>query len=266
MDRGHTQTKSVGWETQADLVWLTEEGGLIVADYKFGNALVSPKGNLQLMFYACAAIDTLAIEPTECTLAIIQPSNVHSVLSTQEVSLFELQQFREVLLNAAERAYKDPFYATGSWCHFCRGKVKCPEFNALVSTSAKMDPEGGLTPVQLRWALDHADRLREWCDDVKALALREMTRGVDVPGKALAPGRKGRREWKAGALTVLQKQGLTTTTTKTETLSPRQFELNNKDVDISKLVEQRRSGPRIVDAASKEATLAQQTLQDFFNE
>lgn len=104
-------------------------GTLHVFDYKFGAGYgVSPKENLQMIFYALALAYLHHWNFKRVRLWIIQPRiKGYDGPLFWEISIDELRAYVPFFEESIENVLKYPDrYKEGSWCHFCKGKKKCP--------------------------------------------------------------------------------------------------------------------------------------------
>lgn len=105
-------------------------GTLHVLDFKYGKGyVVSPKENLQMLFYALAMAHKLDWNFVKARLWIIQPrSKGYDGPVFWDVSICELRtewlgRFRLAVDNVLKNPTK---YVEGQWCHWCKAKAICP--------------------------------------------------------------------------------------------------------------------------------------------
>lgn len=104
-------------------------GTLHVFDYKYGKGhAVSPKNNLQMIFYGLGLAAKYDWNFKRVKLWIIQPriKGYDGPLSW-ELSITELKAYADMFKRAVDRVEKTPYdFAEGSWCHWCKAKAVCP--------------------------------------------------------------------------------------------------------------------------------------------
>jgi len=105
-------------------------GTLHVFDYKYGKGhVVSPKDNLQMLFYGIGLAYKYHWNFKKVRLWIIQPRiKGYDGPIYWEQSIFELKSKVRDFEKAVERVLKNPsLYIEGSWCHWCAAKSICPK-------------------------------------------------------------------------------------------------------------------------------------------
>lgn len=183
----------------ADCIQIAE-GVLWVTDYKNGAGVpVDAEQNPQMMLYALGALAmyTLVYGDSIQTIrmTIVQPA-LHSV-SDWEISRAELKDWgREVLTPAAMQADSedpgDP--CPGDWCRFCPIKNQCRErANKVLAVEAfgkKLPPL--LSDAEVGQALQQAEGLVAWYNDLKDYALQSCLDGKPIAGFKAVEGRSSR--------------------------------------------------------------------------
>lgn len=104
-------------------------GTLHVFDYKYGAGhSVSPKENLQMIFYAMGLADKHQWNFKKVRMWIIQPRiKGYDGPSYWDLSITGLLHYVDVFRDAVERVLRLPNkYVEGSWCHWCKAKKICP--------------------------------------------------------------------------------------------------------------------------------------------
>lgn len=104
-------------------------GTLHVFDYKYGAGhAVSPKENLQMIFYALGLAYLYDWNFKRVRLWIIQPRiKGYDGPLFWEISIGDLRKYVDVFKRAVARVEKNPtHYVEGSWCHWCKAKGNCP--------------------------------------------------------------------------------------------------------------------------------------------
>lgn len=185
----------------ADCIQIAESV-LWVTDYKNGAGVpVEADHNPQMMTYALGALAMYALiygdSIQTIKLTIVQPA-LHSV-SDWEISRTELEEWgREVLTPAAVRAdSEDPGdLCPGDWCRFCPLKNQCRErANKVLAVEAfgkKLPPL--LSDAEVGQALQQAEGLVVWYNDLKEYALQACLAGKQIAGFKAVEGRSS-RDW-----------------------------------------------------------------------
>ncbi len=107
-------------------------GALEVFDYKYGKGVVSPKGNLQMIFYAIGLASKYDWNFKRVRVWIIQPRIPGFDWNERGPSFWtmtipELKIYAELFSKAVERVLKEPEkYVEGLHCHWCAAKSVCP--------------------------------------------------------------------------------------------------------------------------------------------
>ncbi len=104
-------------------------GTLHVFDYKYGAGhAVSPKENLQMIFYGLGLAHQYEWNFKKVRLWIIQPRiKGYDGPTFWELSILELKAYVKKFTDAIERVEKFPqLYVEGSHCHWCNAKGICP--------------------------------------------------------------------------------------------------------------------------------------------
>ncbi|HHW24353.1 MAG TPA: DUF2800 domain-containing protein [Clostridiales bacterium] len=182
---------------------------LHVIDFKYGKGVpVEAEENPQIMLYALgaysaykmiAAIDTVK-------MAIIQP-RLRKEPSEWEISINDLLAWGENIRPIARKAYEGRGeFNPGDHCKFCRARFTC-RARAASYLSLEDDYAYGrplemqdeypdaplLTREQIGAAIQRAEGLLEWVEDLKRWALAECLAGRPVPGWKAVEGRSVRQ-------------------------------------------------------------------------
>lgn len=182
---------------------------LHVIDFKYGKGVpVEAEENPQIMLYALgaysaykmiAAIDTVK-------MAIIQP-RLRKEPSEWEISINDLLAWGENIRPIARKAYEGRGeFNPGDHCRFCRARFTC-RARAASYLSLEDDYAYGrplemqdeypdaplLTREQIGAAIQRAEGLLEWVEDLKRWALAECLAGRPVPGWKAVEGRSVRQ-------------------------------------------------------------------------
>jgi hypothetical protein len=214
-----------------DVVIVTSDYELVVADFKFGHTPVEVVENSQLLIYAVAAHDELSLgyEIKRGRLMILQPKA--RGVTEWAFDLEYLERFRALMRSkaiSAVNAWRDQdTIDQATWeetylnpkpndrdCAFCRAMATCPsaqrymqetvgaDFQAIVD-----DPKGALPEVSsdpavapdkwLATMMDAAPFAEDFFTAVRAETERRLLQNIDsVPGYGLELGRKGNRRFK----------------------------------------------------------------------
>jgi hypothetical protein len=104
-------------------------GVLHVFDYKYGaGKMVSPKENLQMIFYAIGLAHQYHWNFKRVRVWIIQPRiKGYDGPLFWDVPILELRAYVARFRKAVERVEREPTtYVEGTWCHWCKAKSVCP--------------------------------------------------------------------------------------------------------------------------------------------
>jgi len=204
------------------------DGRAVILDWKFGDGvMVEAEENMQLMFYAAAAMRTPACQwafegVTEVECVIIQPPYIRTWTTTVErIKKFERQLARAV----ASAALPNAPINMGDHCRWCAAKPICPVKTgqldrARVAAMKEIDVD------KLAEYLAAAEGVEDFIAACRALAYRMLENGVPVPGYKLV-NKRASRYWAdpSTALARLKDLGLAETdVTKTDLLSVAQAE------------------------------------------
>lgn len=214
------------------------DGRAVILDWKFGDGvMVEAEENMQLMFYAAAAMRTpscaWAFEGvTEVECVIIQPPFLKTwTTTTERIAAFERQLVRAVNTSKLPSA---PL-AAGDWCKWCAAKPVCPVKTGQIDRMRQASLEA-VDASKLAQYLDAADDVEDFIKSIRALAHTMLENDTPVPGYKLV-AKRATRHWAnpQTALEGLVGLGLTETdVTKTELLSVAQAEkvLKKHKIDL----------------------------------
>ena len=214
------------------------EGRAVILDWKFGDGvMVEAEENMQLMFYAAAALRTPACAwafdgVTEIDCVIIQPPYIRVWTTTLDrIAAFERQLVRAV---AASGLPKAPL-ADGDWCKWCTAKPICPIKTGQLDRIKQVAMQS-IDVDKLASYLAVADDVEDFIKSVRALAHQMLENDMPVPGYKLV-AKRATRHWAdpTTAQDALIGLGLTKTdVTKTELLSVAQAEkvLKKHKIDL----------------------------------
>ena len=214
------------------------EGRAVILDWKFGDGvMVEAEENMQLMFYAAAALRTPACAwafdgVTEIDCVIIQPPYIRVWTTTLDrIAAFERQLVRAV---AASGLPKAPL-ADGDWCKWCTAKPICPIKTGQLDRIKQVAMQS-IDVDKLASYLAVADDVEDFIKSVRALAHQMLENDMPVPGYKLV-AKRATRHWAdpTTAQDALIGLGLSKTdVTKTELLSVAQAEkvLKKHKIDL----------------------------------
>ena len=214
------------------------EGRAVILDWKFGDGvMVEAEENMQLMFYAAAAMRTPACAwafdgVTEIDCVIIQPPYIRVWTTTLDrIAAFERQLVRAVAASGLPSA---PL-ADGDWCKWCTAKPICPIKTGQLDRIKQVAMQS-IDVDKLASYLAVADDVEDFIKSVRALAHQMLENDMPVPGYKLV-AKRATRHWAdpATAKARLLDLGLTETdVTKTELLSVAQSEkvLKKHKIDL----------------------------------
>jgi hypothetical protein len=214
------------------------DGKAVILDWKFGDGvMVEAEENMQLMFYAAAAMRTPSCawafkDVTEVECVIIQPPYLRTWTTTVErIAEFERQLVRAVNTAGLPRA---PL-ADGDWCKWCAAKPVCPIKTGQLDRM-KLAAMQAIDADKLASYLAAAPDIEDFLAQCRALAHQMLENDVPVPGYKLV-AKRATRHWAdpATAQDALIGLGLTKTdVTKTELLSVAQAErvLKKHKIDL----------------------------------
>ena len=168
----------------------------VILDWKFGDGvIVEAQENMQLMFYAAAAMRTQESAwafdgATEVECVIIQPPMVRRWVTTPE----RIRQFERELVQAVKQsALPDAQLMVGDHCRFCPAKPICPNMTGAVdrAIAVKIDK---LDKNLISDYLKNADLLETWISSLRELALSMMESGAKLPDYKLV-AKRAIRQW-----------------------------------------------------------------------
>jgi hypothetical protein len=213
-------------------------GRAVILDWKFGDGvMVEAEENMQLMFYAAAAMRTPACAwafdgVTEIDCVIIQPPYIRVWTTTLDrIAAFERQLVRAVAASGLPSA---PL-ADGDWCKWCAAKPICPIKTGQVDRIRQAALQS-IDTKKLASYLAIAPDVEDFLAQCRALAHQMLENDMPVPGYKLV-AKRATRHWAdpATAKARLLDLGLTETDViKTELLSVAQSEkvLKKHKIDL----------------------------------
>lgn len=219
----------------SDLVYIDHDHRTLhIWDYKHGAGIVvEAENNPQLMYYACGAIEELALweRIDNVVMHIAQPRGFHfdgpirqSTIDTNTLVTW----LEDVLIPAMDKALIEGSRetASGDHCRFCPARAyACPQIMQDIDELEKLNnmPAEQLTIDQLarRMKLFNVFKIAHKADEETTFKL--LTSGKEVPGWKLAP-KRANREWKEGAEKEIKKKFGAKALTVPELKSPAQID------------------------------------------
>ena len=168
-----------------------------VVDYKFGRIPVSPaECNLQLSALAVLVMDMFKEGAAdEVFVCILQPYASRKEPAVCRYTRESVEQARAFFRACIEQAQDEhaPLKPSEKACRYCRAQSSCPAVKlALVQVTS-----GDLTaaweewsPEKRREAYDLAKLAKKWAASVESKVKADLRAEVEIPGLALAPGKK----------------------------------------------------------------------------
>ena len=160
---------------------------VVILDYKFGHAQVSPQAP-QLGFYGlCAAVDpstALMFRRVErLVMVIIQPTGDGPAAKIYDVAAdIYLNDYEDKVypaIDAADAADDTTPPVSGPECKYCPALPICPAKTGLAAQALRLPSDGIDT---LTRALPLALELEPWIKAVKTLAHQQAESGMKIPG------------------------------------------------------------------------------------
>ena len=184
------------WGTADLMMYSQEEKTLVVLDYKSGKGIdVDVFENVQMMVYGLGGIGVYD-EAEKVRLVIAQP-RTHSQPKIWEITVPELLTWAEGVLVPGLRSMTgiEPQYIPGKkQCQWCAVKGKCPaQRRELLDMIERVpQPDNTLDNYALDALLKRTREIRQWADQVEAIAMERMTSGEKIPGFKIVRGRSNR--------------------------------------------------------------------------
>lgn len=185
----------------ADVIIVTDQW-LEVMDLKYGKGIpVMAVENSQMRLYGLGAHNMFGhlYDFKRVRMTVLQPrlSNYDS----EELAVSHLLDWgRDVVKPLAKLAWAgEGDLVAGEHCSkgFCRARFQCPARAELANEIAAQDfaltEPKLLTIEQIALILAKADAAIDWLNDVKAYALKQAEKGVEIPGFKLVEGRSTRK-------------------------------------------------------------------------
>jgi hypothetical protein len=233
---------SRAWGT-ADLIAIPNEPDKnpLVLDFKSGFVEVDVEENPQLLSYAVAARLRHNGGVGAVDLCIIQPTcdNPVKVWTAPEEYLDGWLGRVDSAIQASQGSNAECI--AGDHCKWCKAKAMCPAqvkqaqevARTDFATAPPMEVAQSLSDEQLKVVLEWGDRVKDWIDSVKELAVSRFEVGDTIEGFKLIQGR-GRRKWgKSEAHTAqeLTKLGVDPRVPKLKTITAVEAEIGKGHLD-----------------------------------
>ena len=282
-----------GAKGTADFLAITDDGLLVIADFKYGMGVrVAAEKNPQLSIYALAAMTEFSVltDIRAVQLIIFQPR----LCETESVFTWDMAELKKFLSYVQERAALatslvgsadayEHLCPGESQCRFCKAKVTCPALRKKTTELIAADfdviepaeerklrlPE---TSEEVAKCLPWLDCIEQWCDAVRTMAHGMLEQGKQVPGYKLVEGRRGPRKWLPEAEEVIRTMRIARANLYTKTLiSPAKAEKAAKNGligprqwrDMQRLMTQSDGKPTLVPDSDPRPPLGRATPDDF---
>ncbi|MCD8064653.1 DUF2800 domain-containing protein [Akkermansia sp.] len=168
-----------------------------VVDYKFGRIPVSPaECNLQLSALAVLVMDEYeAYHVDEVFVCILQPYASRKEPAVCRYTRESVEQARAFFRACIERAQDEhaPLKPSEKACRYCRALSSCPAVSLALVNVTSSDLTAAWeqwSPEKRREAYDLAKLAEKRASIVKSKVKADLEAGVEIPGLALAPGKK----------------------------------------------------------------------------
>ena len=219
------------WGTADNVRYYEDQRLLVITDYKNGVQGVDAEWNRQMMQYGLGAANEVLLacgrNATDMhkyietvRLVVVQPNDFYS---PEPVKVFEIsmQQLliwgHNVLVPAASRC-KDPNapLVAGSHCHWCDGKITCPELQATalalagmnsLTESAELPAPESVSPARLAMLSQLLPVMNKWAKQVNHVMQEQALQGTSIPGHKLVKP-KGCKVFKDGIDIELEMLGV----------------------------------------------------------
>lgn len=196
---------------------------LEVVDYKHGKGHgVSPENNVQLQYYALAAVEKHTELKTyhvpEIWMTIVQPRHFAGGVSTHVITWEELMEFKKQLVSAMDLAVNSeapPLIPGEKQCQWCPAKNKCPALRgqleeatqkdfALITVDTELAAPASLT-LEQKLRLYHLRTLFDaWFNGIEEDIKRAAMMGVETPGVKVVRTEPNYKPVEGAALTLAE--------------------------------------------------------------
>lgn len=193
--------------TSDAVVWNPATQHLDICDFKYGAGhAVEVEDNVQLMYYAVGAVQTLGYPAKTIGLHIVQPrcphaDGPHRTVTIDAVDLIEFAAYMVASVRATEKP--DAPVRAGDWCRYCPASGvpgKCPVQEKVVNEMAKVAfaPALPYEPEALAKALDQIPVLEARIKALREFAYNEAEAGRTPPRYKLVE-KQAREKWSPDA-------------------------------------------------------------------
>jgi hypothetical protein len=188
------------------VLWHPERQHLDVIDFKYGAGhAVEVENNVQLMYYAVGAVQTLKYPAKTIGLHIVQPRCPHAdgPHRTVTIDAIDLVEFAAYLVASVKETEKpDAAVRAGDWCRYCPASGvpgKCPVQEKVVNEMARVafSPALPYEPEALAKALDQIPILEARIKTLREFAYNEAEAGR-VPPRYKLVEKRATEKWKPG--------------------------------------------------------------------
>lgn len=176
-------------------VYFPDRNHVEIVDYKSGFSLVEEEDNDQMMFYACALIESLCLPVHTIDMTIVQPNvawaetvRTHRITNMELFEAYGRFTWAATLIETGEAEF-----VMGDHCKYCPAMLHCPlmkEELMKLKNAKLVDP----TDETLADILEAATPVDLYLKAVKDEAFKRASNGVNVPRHKLVRGR-GSRVW-----------------------------------------------------------------------
>lgn len=169
----------------------------LVVDYKFGRIPVTAaECNLQLSALAVLVMDMFNEgDLDEVFVCILQPYASRQEPAVCRYTHKSVEQAREFFRSCIEQAQDEhaPLKPSERACRYCRAQSSCPAVSLALVNVTSSDLTAAWeqwSPEKRREAYDLAKLAKKWAASVEGKVKADLKAEVEIPGLALAPGKK----------------------------------------------------------------------------
>lgn len=183
-------------------------GTLDIFDYKYGAGhAVSPKENLQMIFYALAVAHKYDWNFKRIRIWIIQPRvKGYDGPAFWEIPTMELRKYEERFREAIRRVKEEPdTYVEGSHCHWCKAKKICPlkTEGRLEKAKSIFKPVGGDNGIEKESSSSEGKSEADWRKEARdAKRKRQARKGQEGDAGAEKENGTGAQSGSTGGVDV----------------------------------------------------------------
>jgi hypothetical protein len=189
--------------TSDAVIWDPATQRLEICDFKYGAGhAVEVENNVQLMYYAVGAVQTLKYPAKTIGLHIVQPRCPHAdgPHRTVTIDAIDLVEFAAYLVASVKETEKpDAAVRAGDWCRYCPASGvpgKCPVQERVVNEMARVafSPALPYEPEALAKALDQIPILEARIKTLREFAYNEAEAGR-VPPRYKLVEKRATEKW-----------------------------------------------------------------------